>query len=69
MDQQMNMITAVSPLTTIHPCGCIERDGVMYTCVAHSEIRVVTERPVKHESTLPRWVWNRRSVAELLRNE
>lgn len=67
MDKRM--ITAVSLIATIHPCGCIEHDGVIYTCAAHSEIRVIKEQPVKHESTLPRWMWNRRSVAELLKNE
>ena len=44
------LVTAVGPATRIRPCGCMERDGVLFLCAAHSrEVHVVRaaglERP------------------------
>lgn len=36
------LVTAVGPVTRTRPCGCMERDGVLFLCAAHSrEVHVV----------------------------
>ena len=36
------LVTAVGPVTRVRPCGCMERDGVLFLCAAHSrEVHVV----------------------------
>ena len=44
------LVTAVGPPRRIRPCGCVERDGVLFLCAAHSrEVHIVKaaglERP------------------------